>query len=97
MRTGLRGRLRFRLTFSDVDAAQFFFADYYCRWMERALTELIAACGYSRAQSMRERRGFGARLHPARGGRPGHHEGLCGASGLQERRHGGGGRCLRST
>lgn len=57
MRTDVHGRLRFRLTFSDVDAVQFFFADYY-RWMERALAELMAACGYSRAQSMRERRGF---------------------------------------
>lgn len=35
MRTGVHGRLRFRLTLSDADAVQFFFADYY-RWRERA-------------------------------------------------------------
>lgn len=57
MRSDVEGRLRFRLTFSDVDAVQFFFADYY-RWMERALAELMVACGYPRAHSMRERRGF---------------------------------------
>lgn len=57
MRTDVEGRLQFRLTFSDVDAVQFFFADYY-RWMERAQAELMASCGYPRAQSMRDRRGF---------------------------------------
>lgn len=57
MRTDVEGRLRFRVTFSDVDAVQFFFADYY-RWMERAHAELMASCGYPRAQSMQQRRGF---------------------------------------
>lgn len=57
MRADVEGRLAFRLTFADVDAVQFFFANYY-RWMERALAELMAACGYPRRQSLAERVGF---------------------------------------
>ena len=45
------GRLRFRITMSDVDVVQFFFADYF-RWMERAMAELFVACGYTRTQAM---------------------------------------------
>jgi YbgC/YbaW family acyl-CoA thioester hydrolase len=50
MRTDVEGRLRFRLTFADMDLIQFFFADYY-RWMERAFAELMAECDYPRAES----------------------------------------------
>lgn len=55
--SAVQGRIRFRLTFSDVDMVQFFFADYY-RWMERALAELMCACGLPRAQSLRQGMGF---------------------------------------
>jgi YbgC/YbaW family acyl-CoA thioester hydrolase len=57
VRTDVAGRLEFRLTFSDVDLVQFFFADYY-RWMERALAELMDTCGYSRKASFAEGLGF---------------------------------------
>jgi YbgC/YbaW family acyl-CoA thioester hydrolase len=48
------GRIRFRITMSDVDVVQFFFADYF-RWMERAMAELLVACGYARTQAMADR------------------------------------------
>lgn len=51
------GRLRFRLTYADVDAVQFYFANYF-RWMERAFAELIDAAGYSRAAATADRVGF---------------------------------------
>lgn len=51
------GRLRFRLTYADVDAVQFYFADYY-RWMERAFAELIDAAGYPRAAASADGVGF---------------------------------------
>lgn len=57
MRTDVEGRLDFRLTFSDVDLVQFFFANYF-RWMDRALAELMDACDYPRASSISERVGF---------------------------------------
>lgn len=51
MRSNVEGRLRFRLSFADVDLVQFFFADYY-QWMDRGFTELIAECGYPRAEAV---------------------------------------------
>lgn len=57
MRTDVQGRLHFRLTYADVDAVQFFFANYY-GWMERALAELMAACGYPRRVASQDRRGY---------------------------------------
>jgi YbgC/YbaW family acyl-CoA thioester hydrolase len=67
MRTDVEGRLRFRLSFADMDLVQFFFADYY-QWMDRAFTELMAACGYPRAESFADGLGFpvvesGCRYH----------------------------------
>jgi len=57
MRTDVQGRLQFRLTYADVDAVQFFFANYY-GWMERAFAELMEACGYPRRVATKERRGY---------------------------------------
>lgn len=57
MRTDVEGRLGFRLSFADVDLVQFFFADYY-QWMDRAFAELMAACGYPRAESFADGIGF---------------------------------------
>ncbi len=54
MEDRVEGRLRFRITMSDVDIVQFFFADYF-RWMERALAELFVTCGYARTDAMRDR------------------------------------------
>jgi len=59
MRTAMQGRLQFRLTYADIDAAQFFFAIYYS-WMERAFTELMAACGNPRRMATKDRCGFPA-------------------------------------
>lgn len=57
MRTDVEGRLRFRLSFADVDLVQFFFADYY-QWMDRAFTDLMVACDYPRAASLADGLGF---------------------------------------
>jgi YbgC/YbaW family acyl-CoA thioester hydrolase len=57
MRTDVEGRLRFRLSFADVDLVQFFFADYY-QWMDRAFTELMVVCNYPRAESFADGLGF---------------------------------------
>jgi YbgC/YbaW family acyl-CoA thioester hydrolase len=57
MRIDVHGRLQFRLTYADVDAVQFFFANYY-GWMERAFAELMAACGYPRCMATKDRCGY---------------------------------------
>jgi acyl-CoA thioester hydrolase len=57
MRTDVEGKLKFRLTYADVDAVQFFFASYY-RWMERSFAELMAACDYPRRMADKDRRGY---------------------------------------
>jgi acyl-CoA thioester hydrolase len=57
MRTDVAGRIRMRLTYSDVDMVQFFFGNYY-HWMDRALAELFEVCGYARSRGLAEGVGF---------------------------------------
>lgn len=59
MRTDMQGKRQFRLTYADIDAAQFVFANYYS-WMERAFTELMTVCGNPRRMATNDRCGFSA-------------------------------------